>query len=121
MALFENFPYTNMHSLNLDWIVEEITKRTTDEDRQNELIQELTVRLQDVENWIRNYDPEFIEAVVETYLKEILATMIFVEISDSGYFVYHIPDGWNNIMFNTTGLDIELPIQPDFGHLVLSY
>ena len=24
MALFENFPYTNLHELNLDWIVEEI-------------------------------------------------------------------------------------------------
>lgn len=26
MALFENFPYTNLHELNLDWIVKEIKK-----------------------------------------------------------------------------------------------
>lgn len=26
MALFENFPYTNMHELNLDWLINEIKK-----------------------------------------------------------------------------------------------
>ena len=26
MALFENFPYTNLHELNLDWIIEELKK-----------------------------------------------------------------------------------------------
>ena len=26
MALFENFPYTNLHNLNLDWIIQELKK-----------------------------------------------------------------------------------------------
>ena len=26
MALFENFPYTNLHELNLDWLINEIKK-----------------------------------------------------------------------------------------------
>ena len=26
MALFENFPYTNLHELNLDWIIEELNR-----------------------------------------------------------------------------------------------
>ena len=26
MALFENFPYTNLHELNLDWIIETLKK-----------------------------------------------------------------------------------------------
>lgn len=26
MALFENFPYTNLHELNLDWLIEELKK-----------------------------------------------------------------------------------------------
>ena len=24
MALFENFPYTNLHELNLDWLIQEM-------------------------------------------------------------------------------------------------
>ena len=46
--------------------------------------------------------------------------MIFVEISDAGYFVYYIPESWDDITFNTTGLDITIP-DTDYGRLVLSY
>lgn len=47
--------------------------------------------------------------------------MIFVEISNSGYIIYNIPENWESITFNTTGLDITLDLQPEYGHLVLSY
>ena len=30
MGVFEQFPYTNFHDLNLDWIVQELEKLTTD-------------------------------------------------------------------------------------------
>lgn len=26
MAIFDNFPYTNFHDLNLDWIIEQVKK-----------------------------------------------------------------------------------------------
>ena len=28
MALFENFPYTNLHELNLDWLIDMLNKIT---------------------------------------------------------------------------------------------
>lgn len=80
-------------------------------------IQELQDDLKIVQDWIANFDTSYAEKV----LSEYLATMIFVEISDAGYIVYNIPTGWDSITFNTTGLDIELPSQPEYGHLVLSY
>ena len=80
-------------------------------------IQDLQNELKVVQDWIANFDTSYAEKV----LSEYLATMIFVEISDAGYIVYHIPTGWDSITFNTTGLDIELPLQPEYGHLVLSY
>ena len=80
-------------------------------------IQELQGDLKIVQDWIANFDTSYAESV----LREYLATMIFVEISDAGYIVYNIPTGWDSITFNTTGLDIELPLQPEYGHLVLSY
>ena len=80
-------------------------------------IDELKSELAIVQKWIADYDTSFAKEIIENYL----ATMIFVEITDSGYIVYHIPEKWSSIQFNTTGLDIELELQPEYGHLVLSY
>lgn len=85
----------------------------------NEIIKyvdELKAELQQVQEWIDNFDTSYAESIIREYL----ATMIFVEISDSGYFIYFIPDSWKDITFNTTGWDIGY-LEHDFGHLVLSY
>lgn len=118
---FENLPYTNFHDLNLDWIVKLMKEISDAEDLQNTDIADLKKRVSANEEWIDNFDPDFIRETVLSFISSILATMIFVEISDAGYIVYHIPDGWESIIFNTTGLDINLELQPEYGHLVLSY
>lgn len=69
-----------------------------------------------VKDFVDNFDTSYAEQV----LRETIAIMIFVEITDAGYIVYNIPDSWSDIQFNTTGLDIELELQPNYGHLVLS-
>lgn len=78
---------------------------------------QLQTEMQEVQKWINDFDTSFAEQIIKDYL----ATMIFVGISDSGYIVYWIPENWQAITFNTTGLDIEVPIQPQYGHLVLLY
>ena len=70
-----------------------------------------------VQTWIDNYNTSYAEKI----LRDNLATMIFVEINEGGYIVYNIPESWEDITFNTTGVDIDLALQPDYGHLVLSY
>lgn len=77
----------------------------------------LLKELEKVKEWIKNFDTRFIEELIKKYI----ATMILVEISDSGYIVYNIPESWKDITFNTTKLDIDLKLQPEYGHLVLSY
>lgn len=77
----------------------------------------LLKELEKVKEWINNFETSFIEELIKKYI----ATMILVEITDSGYIVYNIPESWKDITFNTTGLDIKLKIQPEYGHLVLSY
>ena len=37
-----------------------------------------------------------------------------------GYFVAYIPEGWDDIIFNTTGYDIAIAGM-DYGHLTLSF
>ena len=77
---------------------------------------ELKKELNTVQTWIDNFDTSYAENII----KEAIATMIFIEISDSGYIMYYIPDSWNDIIFNTTGLDIDIP-NYEYGRLVLSY
>lgn len=86
-----------------------------DKDFANDL-EELEKELQVVQTWIDNYDTSY----AETIIKEYLAKMIYVEINDAGYIVYNIPDEWTDVEFHTTGLDIDVPIQPEYGHLVLA-
>lgn len=81
-----------------------------------EYVDELKAELQQVQEWIDNFDTSYAESIIREYL----ATMIFVRISDAGYFVYYIPESWDDITFNTTGLDITIP-DTDYGRLVLSY
>lgn len=69
-----------------------------------------------IDEWIKNFDYSIIEKLIHEYI----ATMIFIEINDSGYIVYNIPEAWHDISFNTTELDIEIPGY-SYGHLVLSY
>lgn len=80
-------------------------------------VEQLKQDLDQVQEWIDNFDTDWAREIIEKYI----ATMIFVEITNSGYIVYNIPERWEDITFNTTGLDINLKIQPDYGHLVLSY
>lgn len=61
------------------------------------------------------------EKIIKEEIEKYIATMVFFGITDDGYFVAYIPESWDDITFNTTGLDITIPIQPEYGHLVLSY
>ena len=88
-------------------------------DTSNEIIEnvdQLKEELKVVQDWINNFDTSYLEEIIREYI----ATMIFVEISESGYFIYYIPESWNDITFNTTGLDVTIP-DTDYGRLVLSY
>ena len=77
---------------------------------------QLQTDLKTVQNWIDNYDTSYAKEILEKYI----ANMIYIDISDSGYIIYHIPESWNDIKFYTTGLDITVPTENEYGHLVLS-
>lgn len=81
-----------------------------------EELDELKTELNEVQSWINNFNTAYAEKII----KDCLATMIFVEISDAGFIVYYIPDNWNDIQFETTGLDVEIP-NTEYGRLVLNY
>lgn len=97
-------------------VVDYINKLIDDENSAIKQIAELKKELEVVQKWIADFNTSFVEEIIKKYL----ATMIFIEISDSGYIVYYIPECWEDIQFETTGLDVEIP-NTDYGRLVLSY
>ena len=81
-----------------------------------EQLDELKKELKTVQDWVNNFSDSYAEEIIKKYL----ATMIFIEISDSGYIIYYIPEHWEDITFNTTGKDINIS-DAEYGRLVLSY
>lgn len=114
------YPYTDFHELNLEWVIETLKALDIKCDDLEEYFKTTTDNMQAqidyLTNWVNNYSDGWAKSVIEKYL----ATMIFVELSDSGYIIYYIPDTWDEITFNTTDLDISIP-DVEYGHLVLSY
>ena len=132
MGLFDHFPYTNVHELNLDWILQ--------------VIIELNARVESMEEWKAQHETEYQElkqfmdwinagnlpdgcwTKIYNWLQDnaydIIGDMIkfiTVELNDSGYVIVKFPAQWNTLRFNTTGLDISTPLQPEYGHLTISY
>lgn len=131
MRGFNQYPYLNLQDLNLDYLL-------------NRLKTELT-QIEDLENWKVEHEAEYeqlkalYDAVMSgnfppTIIKAFyswmsenaldlmgsLIDMVIVNITDDGYLIAYIPEGWDDIIFNTTGLDITIPGM-DYGRLVLSY
>lgn len=97
-------------------VVDYINNMIENQKEISEELAELKSELGIVKKWIDDFDTSYIEKVVREYL----ATMIFVEISDAGYFIYYIPRNWKDIVFKTTGLDVEIA-DTEYGRLVLYY
>lgn len=65
---------------------------------------------------IINADYSFIKGLIADAIKNV-----WFGLTNAGYFVAYIPESWDDITFRTTGLDITVPLVPEYGHLVLQY
>ena len=89
----------------------------------NELIEkyasfdDVVAEIQSAIDALQKQIDEFDTTYIEKLIKDKLANMIYVWISDAGYFIYYIPESWNDISFNTTGLDISNEELANNGHV----
>lgn len=97
-------------------VVDYINKLIEQDKVFGEEVENIKTEIAVIEEWIENFNTSYAEEIIAN----AIATMIFVEINDEGYFVYYIPETWDDITFNTTGLDIIIP-DTEYGRLVLSY
>ena len=131
MAFNYEFPYTDPNLFNDDWLLKRM--------------KELLSQLEELEKWRIEYQqayddykkmveaielgvfPQSIRDAFSSWMRQNalslvgeLVKMVYFGLTDDGYFVAYIPDGWSDILFNTTGLDINV-YGVDYGHLTLSF
>lgn len=126
------FPYSDFHELNADWLIS--------------AYKELIAEVDKLDEWKTEHEAEYLELKAlyddiisgnfpeamynslynwvvrnSASIMESLTKMVFFGLTDDGYFVAYIPSTWDDIIFNTTGYDINVALMPEYGHLVLSY
>ena len=79
----------------------------------DDVVAEIQTAIDALQKQIDEFDTTYIEKLI----KDKLANMIYVWISDAGYFLYYIPESWNDVSFNTTGLDISNEELANNGHI----
>ena len=127
-----SFPHTRSYDSDLGWLIKNVSGYNETIAALNEWIATNTPRIDDLEAFdaaLESGDlPEGVQQGIETWLTENAAAIVtaliknvWFGITDAGYFVAYVPDSWSDIIFKTTGWDIDLTLQPDYGHLVLQY
>ena len=84
-------------------------------------IDDLKADMAQVQEWIDSFNYEPLLQTVAKMVQKYITAGVYFGLTDDGYFKAMIPEAWDKIKFNTTGFDIDVPLQPEFGHLVLSY
>ena len=131
MAFFE-FPHTRTYDSDLGWLIKNVSGYNETIAALNSWIETNTPRIEDLEAFQEALEsgelPEGVERGIETWLTANAANVVsaiiknvWFGLTDAGYFVAYIPESWSDIIFKTTGLDIELELMPEYGHLVLQY
>lgn len=109
--MFERFPYTDFHDLNLDWILDIVKEVTETVGGYDNVLADIEERLRKDERWIDEFDTVLVRKLVNEYLRQAVQVGVYFELTDSGYFKAVYPDTWESVRFGT---DSE-------GHLVLHY
>lgn len=130
MSFFE-FPHTRTYDSDLGWLIKSVHTHDEALKALDEWSEKAEIRIEDLETFkdaLENGDlPEGVRSGIlkwcENNLLDLVAQTlktVFFGLTDDGYFVAYISDSWDDIEFNTSGLDINIP-DLDFGHLILSY
>lgn len=131
MSFFE-FPHTRTYDSDLGWLITHVNSYDEVIAALNDWIAEYTPTIEDLQTLYDELQsgelPPGVQQGINDYLRDhapdivgmLAVQMIFFEIDDNGYFIAYIPESWDELIFNTTGYDINIAGY-DFGHLVLSY
>lgn len=124
MAYFNEFPYTRNYDSDLGWLIKHVKKLLECCDDATDKLKILMQFYDDVNSG--NF-PDAVVNAFKTWMRDNLVNLVgdlvkgvYFGLTPDGYFVAYIPEHWDDIIFNTTGYDLQLAGY-NFGHLVLSY
>ena len=131
MAFNYEFPYTDPNLYNDDWLLSKMRELLAKMDELEAWKAEYEQAYEDFKKLVEDIEagnfPESIREAFSKWMRENaldlvgeLVKMVFFGITNDGYFVAYIPEGWDDIIFNTTGYDIAVAGY-DYGHLTLSF
>lgn len=131
MAYNFEFPYTDPNFYNDDWLLNKMKELLSDMERIDEWTKEFQQAYEELMKMIEDLEngtfPDYIQQAFYNWMKKNalniigeMAKMVFFGLNDDGYWVAYIPESWEDIVFNTTDLDIFLASYPEYGRLVLS-
>lgn len=133
LNMFVNkYNYTDFHELNLTWLITAVKELLNEVDNLlswKDTHEDEYEQLKELYDQIISGDfPDSVKQAFYDWMTENAAdivgnmvNMVIFNITDDGYFVAYIPESWDEIQFGTTGLDTFTDLQPEYGHLVLSY
>ncbi len=135
--MFEAFPYTNFHDMNMDWILQKMKEllkewETFETEWRDtlaahgkdieQLRKELAELIRDLESgkYLEEYMSIIEKWINDNVVKIIGDTVKYVTfgLTDDGYFCALIPATWEFIQFNTIIGDTNDPL---YGHLTLTW
>jgi hypothetical protein len=127
--LFINqYPYTDFHELNADWIITSFKTILTEVDSLDDWrsqheheYEELKKLIDDLTSG--NWSQDFIDTLISWYKDNIIDIMgsmartVHFGLTNDGYFCAFIPSSWSFLHFDT----ISDPNDPLYGHLIVEY
>lgn len=130
--LFAQYPYQNFSDYNLDWVIRRLKEYLAKVDNLEEWKDETQAVIDAINQLIIDINngnfPEEMKKAITDFIKNNfydivgeMIKMVFFGLTDSGYFVAYIPENWKDIQFSTSEYDDSTPLQPEYGHLILSY
>ena len=128
MGVFDHFPYTNFHELNLEWILKhfkefiaELSELEDGRAQHEQDYQELKQIYDDIV--AGNFPQSMIDALyqwMQNNAIDLVGSMIkhiYFGLTNDGYFCAFIPQNWSDVQFDTI-MDYDSPL---YGHLMLIY
>lgn len=123
--MFNKFPYTNLHQLNLDWILETIKKGIDEISTEKADILLFKALLEEEVNKIKEIQDEQYDLITARWevlcnklITSVIPQLITFGLTENGYFVAYIPKQWKDLIFYT---DMDNVDSYPFGRLQLRY
>lgn len=127
------WPYTNVHQLNLDWVIDTLKKvlaalkeQMKNIESNTDRISQLESQVAQIEQFIADFNAGKLDDLYKKllwqwmiqYMPEVVAGIVryvVFGLTSDGYFCAYIPTNWDFITFDTIAQG------PLFGHLVLKW